>query len=124
MVNKVCFCFPFFFAFPDPDSTTFAGVLPSSPSSVALAAGPAAPLLQADPTGVVSPKIFFNDWLPLTVAFCLPELDAGSSGNRAFDRDTGARACAGAFFCTPGAPRPGAEDDARKPEAALDDQGV
>jgi hypothetical protein len=29
----------------------------------------------------VSPKIFFNDWLPLTDAFCLIELEPGSSGN-------------------------------------------
>jgi len=53
--------------------------------------------------------------------FCLPALEAGSSGKRAFDRGTGARGCVGACFCTSAADT---EDGTRIPEAALDDQGV
>jgi hypothetical protein len=120
-VNNVCFCFPFFFAFPD--STALAFILLSLSSAV-LSGSPTVPLLQADPTGVASPNIFFSDWLPLLDAFCLVELDAGSSGNRAFDKGAGAPTCAGAFVLTSVAPGPDTEEGARNPEAELDDQGV
>jgi len=123
-VNKVCFCFPFFFAFPDPTSAAFALPLLCSSSSGILAAEPTAPLVQADPTGSVSPKICFSDWLPLTAVFCFAELEAGSSGNRVFDKGTGAPAGPGATLCTSVVPGPGTENGKRTPDAALDDQGV
>jgi hypothetical protein len=95
-----------------------------TPSSGPLAVDPDTPLLQADPAGAVSPNMFFRDWFPLTVAFSLAELEAGSSGNRVFDKDAGAWVCPGALVRASIALGPGTELGVRTPEAALNDQGV
>jgi len=115
-VNSVCFCFPFFFDLPDPDSAAFE--LSSPSSSGALTTDPDAPPLHAEVVGAVSRKMFFNDWFPLTFTFCRAELEAGSSGNTAFDKGVGA------FFRGSFAPGPGTDIGARTPELALADHGV
>lgn len=100
-------------------------VAPLSPSSSGiLVEDPVPPLTQADPVGAVSPNIFLSDWLPLTVAFCRAELDAGNSGNRELDNAAGARDCPDLDFRVSFAPGPGTEVGARNPEAELDAQGV
>ena len=118
-MNKVCFCFPFPFFFPPPLAPAPAsGPSPPTCSPEAGVFDPLPPLSpHAGCAGALVPKIFRNDWFPLTAAFgTRVVLFVGSSGNADFESTAGPP-----FDLAPG---PGTDVGARTTGAGDDDAAV